>query len=77
MLGIATMLAACDPVIVIAGAYFPAWIICALAAIAITTGFHVVMDKVGLDAYLVPRGLVYVAFYIAASLVVWLLFFIN
>ena len=77
MVGIAGMLTACDPIIVIAGAYFPAWIICALAAIVITSGFHLVMDKVGLDAYLVPRGLVYLAFFTAASLLVWLLFFIN
>jgi len=52
-------LSGCDPVLNIAGAHFPAWLLCALAGALGTALLWLLFLAVRLDAYLWPRPLVY------------------
>jgi YtcA family len=57
----------------ILGSYFPTWMICALIAIGLTVVVHVVLDKVGLADELPAPMVVYLAFTVAFSFGLWLL----
>ena len=65
----------CDPQINIAGAYFPAWLACALGGLSLFWGVHLLFLKAGLLPYLVPLPLVYGALITILTCILWLLFF--
>lgn len=59
----------------VAGAYFPAWMICGLIGVATATGLRVVFLLTGIDALLSFRLFTYVALGVIAALLVWTLVF--
>jgi YtcA family len=55
------------------GAYFPSWMLCALAALAITAAIRWIFVKVGVDRSLPVPLVIYLALTVAFSLGGWLL----
>ncbi|GBQ24366.1 hypothetical protein AA12717_1763 [Gluconacetobacter sacchari DSM 12717] len=59
----------------IAGAYFPAWMLCALLGVAVAVGLRAAFLMAGLDALLSFRLFTYVALGTLAALALWALAF--
>jgi hypothetical protein len=67
--------ASCDPLIDVAGAFFPAWILCIAGAIVATGLLRVVFVRARLEPQLGPLVLIYPSLATALALAGWLLFF--
>ncbi|KAB2640312.1 MAG: DUF1656 domain-containing protein [Verrucomicrobia bacterium] len=65
----------CDPQINIAGAYFPAWLLSGLVALAAFWILHLIFLRTKMIPFFVPIPLFYAALYIALTCGCWLLFF--
>jgi len=65
------------PSINVLGAFFPAWMFCILAGIALTIVARQLFTATGLDPWIGPRGLIYPALALAFMLVTWIAFFQN
>jgi hypothetical protein len=57
----------------ILGSYFPSWMICVLVAIGLTIVVRVVLAKVGVEDELPAPVVVYLAFTLAFTFALWLL----
>ena len=68
-------LSGCDPVLNIAGAHFPAWLLCALAGACLTVLTRPLFLAVRIEAYLWPRPLVYSSLAVLLACIAYLLFF--
>lgn len=68
-------LAGCDPVINVAGANFPAWLLCLLVGAAIAAVCRPVLVYCGLDPYLGPSPLIYSSLAVMFALILWIIFF--
>jgi len=62
----------CSPVISIAGANFPVWILCLLAGILAALSLRPVFIAVGLDQWMTPRPLIYACLALAIACLCWL-----
>ena len=71
----ALMLAGCDPVVNIAGANFPAWLLCAIVGAILAATFRPVFTVTGLEPYLGPLLLIYPCLAVLLGCVVYLIFF--
>jgi hypothetical protein len=67
--------AGCDPIINIAGANFPAWLLCAIVGAFVAAAFRPVFAAVGIESYLWPLPAVYVALAVLAACIVYLMLF--
>jgi len=74
-LTLAALFAGCDPVVDIAGADFPAWLICAIAGVALAAAFRALFAAIRLEPHLGPLTLVYPCLALLLSCVVWMIFF--
>ena len=72
---LAAGLSGCDPVLNIAGAHFPAWLVCALAGALVAALLRPLFLAVRLEAYLWPRPLVYSSLAVLLACIMYLLFF--
>ena len=68
-------LAGCDPVVNIAGANFPAWLLCAIAGALLTAALRPLLVASGLERHLGPRPLIYSSLAVLLGCAVWLTFF--
>jgi hypothetical protein len=73
--GAAVAMAGCDPVIDVAGANFPAWLLCLLVGIALTALFRPLLVLARLDPYLGPAPIIYTSLAVMLALIVWIIFF--
>lgn len=71
----ATMLAACDPVVNIAGANFPAWLLCAIVGALLSAAFRVGFAASGVEPFLGPLLLIYPCLAVLIGCAVYLIFF--
>jgi YtcA family len=71
----ATVLAGCDPVVNIAGANFPAWLLCAIIGALGIAILRPVLLFSGLDPYLWWRPGFYSSLGIMVACLVWIIFF--
>lgn len=71
----ATVLAGCDPVVDIAGADFPAWLICVIAGVALAAVTRTVFAALRIEPHLGPLTIVYPCLALLLSCVVWMFFF--
>ena len=71
----ALMLAACDPVVNIAGANFPAWLLCAIVGAVLAVSFRPVFAASGIEPYLGPLLLIYPCLAVLLACLVYLIFF--
>jgi hypothetical protein len=69
------LLAACDPVLNVAGANFPAWLVCALGGAVGAAVLRPVFVAARVEPYLWPVGLVYASLAVAIACVVYLVCF--
>jgi hypothetical protein len=67
--------AGCDPVVSIAGANFPDWLLCAAGGAIIASLLHPVILAAGLERDLRPLFLFYGALIAMFALVTWVIFF--
>jgi len=67
--------AGCDPIINIAGANFPAWLLCAIVGGFVSAAMRPVFVTLGIEPYLWPLPAVYIAFAVLAACIVYLTFF--
>lgn len=68
-------LTACDPMLSIEGSFWPAWIICILAGLALSMTATWQLARLRLAPYLGPPLLVYPSLWALCTFVIWLLFF--
>jgi hypothetical protein len=75
--GCSVMLAAagCDPVVSIAGANFPGWLLCAGVGALLATLCHPLLVAASLERELHPLPLFYAGLIAMFSLIGWLIFF--
>jgi hypothetical protein len=67
--------AGCDPVINVAGANFPAWLLCVLVGAGIAAIMRPLLILARLDPYLGPPPLIYSSLAVMFALIVWIIFF--
>ena len=70
-------LAGCDPIFDIGGAYFPAWILCLIAALLGTMAIRELLLRTGIDRHIFWRPAAYTGCFLAIACWVWLFFFSN
>ncbi|MGH7985036.1 MAG: YtcA family lipoprotein [Candidatus Binataceae bacterium] len=68
-------LAGCDPLINIAGANFPAWLLCAIIGAILAAAMRPLFALTGLEPYLGPLIVIYPCLAVLLSCAVYLLFF--
>ena len=66
---------ACDPVVNVAVANFPAWLFCAVVGIVLAAAFRPVFVAAGIEQYLGPLPLIYSCLAVLLGCVVYLIFF--
>lgn len=64
-----------DPLLDVAGAYFPAWLGCMIAGALGTWVVGEVLSRLGIGAALRPAAVMYPALFATLTCVVWLVFF--
>ena len=64
-----------DPLVNIAGAYFPAWLACMLVGVAGTWALHAAAERTGVAAALRPQAVMLALLFLALTCGTWLLFF--
>ena len=68
-------LSGCDPVLNIAGAHFPAWLLCALAGALLAALMRPLFLTLRLEAYLWPLPIVYLSLGVLLACIIYLLCF--
>jgi len=71
----ASALSGCDPVVNIAGANFPAWMLCAILGAIGAAALNPPLAAIGVEPYLGPRILIYPCLAFLIGCVVYLIFF--
>jgi YtcA family len=78
-LGAATLAAlalqGCDPVVDIQGSFFPSWIVCLAAGIALTAVAHRLFVLARVAPHLGPPLLIYPSLSLLLTLTTWLVFY--
>ena len=74
-LAAALLCAGCDPVVDIAGADFPAWLICVIAGVALAAALRPLFVATGIEPHLGPLTVVYSSLAVLLSCMVWIVFF--
>jgi len=69
----AFFISGCDPVISVAGADFPVWILCLVVGILMSLSLKPVFVATGMDEWMTPRPLVYASLALTIAFVCWLL----
>jgi hypothetical protein len=69
------MLSGCDPVINVAGADFPSWLICLIAGAVLTAVLRPVFLKLRLEPYMGPPLLIYLSLALLLSCFTYLVLF--
>ena len=75
MVGIAAAGAGCDPVVNVAGANFPAWLLCAIIGALGIAALRPLLVLSGLDRYLWWRPGFYSSLGVMIACAVWIVFF--
>ena len=72
---VAIFIAACDPVVGVAGAFFPGWIAAILIGVGLTVASRYVLVMVGLEPYIGPPLLIYVSLAVLLITASWLVLY--
>ena len=73
--GLAVLAGGCDPVLNVFGSFFPAWVVCIAAGVALAIAARVPLARLGLEPHLGPPLLVYPSLALLLTLLVWLALF--
>jgi hypothetical protein len=74
-IAVALVLGGCDPVINIAGANFPSWLVCAICGAILTIAIRPIFVVTRIETYLWPIQIVYLSLAVLMGCIVWLIFF--
>lgn len=66
-----------SPTVDVLGSYFPAWMVCIFAGLALTAISRILLVGLHLHEHLRPRSLVYLSLLIVFTALIWLIFFKN
>jgi hypothetical protein len=66
---------ACDPLVDVAGAFFPGWMLCILAGVAATVLVRYLFSRAGLEPSLGPLIVIYPSLAATIALALWLGFY--
>jgi hypothetical protein len=69
----ACFMAGCDPVISVAGANFPVWILCLVVGVLTSLCLRPFFVAIGIDEWMAPRPLVYSSLALTIAFLCWLL----
>ncbi len=72
---IAFALCGCDPVVNVAGANFPAWLLCAIVGSVLAVAIRPILLASRIEPYLGPLAIIYPCLAIALACTVYLVFF--
>jgi hypothetical protein len=75
VLALAIATSGCDPVMNVFGSFFPAWVVCSIAGIALALALRLLLATVGLEAHLGPLALVYPSLALLLTMLAWLAFY--
>jgi YtcA-like protein len=67
--------AGCDPVLNVAGSFFPAWMVSMLLGVGLTVAARYLFSAAGLEPHLGPTTLVYTSLGLFLTVVAWLLLY--
>jgi YtcA family len=67
--------AACDPVLNVAGSFFPAWMVAMLVGVALTFIARLVLAVAGLEPHLGPPVLIYASLGLFLTVATWLVLY--
>jgi YtcA family len=65
----------CDPVVSVAGADFPDWLICVMLGSLLSAACHPLLRRIGLERHLRPLPFFYGSLIVMFSLVTWVALF--
>ena len=65
----------CDPVVAIAGAEFPDWLVCVIVGSLLAAACHHLLKLSELERHLRPLTLFYSSLVVMFSLAIWIIFF--
>lgn len=68
-------LGGCDPIFDVAGAYFPAWILCLIVGLVTTMVVREILLRSGIDKHLFWKPIAYSGCFLTVACWVWLIFF--
>ena len=68
-------LTGCDPIVNIAGANFPAWMLCAIVGGIVALTLHPLLTVIGIEPHLGPRTVIFPCLAFLIACVVYLMFF--
>jgi YtcA family len=68
-------LSGCDPVVSVAGADFPDWLVCVIAGCLLCGASHLLFRRTGLERHLRPLPFFYGTLILMFSLIIWVTFF--
>ena len=69
------LLAGCDPIFSVDGAFFPAWLLCMVGGGFLLGFVRWVVYRLGLEPHVGPKVFVYFCVYLTCTLGLWLGFF--
>jgi hypothetical protein len=67
--------AGCDPVLNVAGSFFPAWMVAMVFGVVLTVAARYVFVVTGLEASMGPPILVYASLWLLLSVLTWLVLY--
>jgi hypothetical protein len=65
----------CDPVVAVAGAEFPDWLVCVVVGSLISAACHPLLKLIGFERHLRPLAFFYGSLVVMFSLATWVIFF--
>ena len=68
--------ASCAPIVQVAGANFPGWMLCALVGVLLTVAVRFGLVVLAIEPHLRPLPLVYLGLALTFAFATWLLFFV-
>ena len=71
----ALALSACDPIVNIAGANFPAWMLCAIVGAIAAAALRPLLAVIGIEPHLGPRTIIYPCLAFLIGCAFYLIFF--
>ena len=72
LVGSAFFIFGCNPVISVAGAEFPVWILCLFAGILVALSLRPALVAIGIDEWMTPRPLIYSCLALTVAFLSWL-----
>jgi hypothetical protein len=71
------LMAGCDPLINIEGAYFPSWLVSGISGVVGSVIVHIILNKTGVHQFLWLKPLTYFALFVMLTFGTWIALYAN